>query len=420
MTDRHAEFDVVMLGGDIGVYALARAFHEAFGVRSTVISRTIAGPVADSSILINEPVGGDGSEEQLLARLVEVGTRKKTAQPDTPIIALANADWLIKLLSDHRKQLEQWYVLPILSADVLEAVSDKTEFTLTCERLAIPTPGTVTIDFRPSHRDPGARPHIPAFDFDYPVVAKTSRSSAYAHVEFDGKKKVFLIESHNELEDLVRKLDDAGYSDRFVVQEMIPGDDTAMRSITAYVDSTGTVTMLGGAQVLLEEHTPGALGNPAAMFTTDLGPLYDHALAFLEESGYRGFANFDVKVDPRDGVGKFFEVNPRIGRNNFYMTASGINVAEPVVADVIRGQRLPLRRLSTEILYSVVPKPLLWRYILDPALKRRVKQIARHKTVHPLAYEVEGFGRKKYVALAMLNQVKKFAQHYPKPSTTGF
>lgn len=420
MAERGAEFDVVMLGGDIGVYALARAFHEAFGVRSTAISRTVAGPIADSSIVINEPVGGEGTEEQLLARLVKVAEEKKRESPETPLIALANADWLIELLSDHRDELSQWYVLPILSAEVLESVSDKTEFTHTCERLAIPTPGTVTIDFRPGHRADGTPPTIPAFDFDYPVVAKTSRSSAYAHVEFEGKRKVFKIESRAELEDLVRKLDDAGYTDRFVVQEMIPGDDTAMRSITAYVDATGTVTMLGGAHVLLEEHTPGAMGNPAAMFTTDLGELYDHALAFLEESGYRGFANFDVKVDPRDGVGKFFEVNPRIGRNNYYMTAAGINVAEVVVSDAIRRQHIPLRRLTAEVLYSVVPKPLLWRYITEPQLKARVKAIGKKATVHPLAYEVEGLGRKKYVALAMINQVKKFLTYYPKPSTTGF
>ena len=43
------------------------------------------------------------------------------------------------------------------------------------------------------------------------------------------------------------------------------------------------------------------------------------ARTFLAATGYRGFANFDVKVDPRTGVFRFFEVNPRIGRNNYYI-----------------------------------------------------------------------------------------------------
>ncbi|MGC1208929.1 MAG: hypothetical protein WA880_13320, partial [Ornithinimicrobium sp.] len=40
------DFDVVLLGTDIGIYALARAFHERYGISSTVISRVVAGPIA--------------------------------------------------------------------------------------------------------------------------------------------------------------------------------------------------------------------------------------------------------------------------------------------------------------------------------------------------------------------------------------
>ena len=38
--------DLVLLGGDIGVYALARAFHEQYGTVATVVTRTVSGPVA--------------------------------------------------------------------------------------------------------------------------------------------------------------------------------------------------------------------------------------------------------------------------------------------------------------------------------------------------------------------------------------
>ena len=55
-------FDVVMLGGDIGVYSLARAFHEAFGVRSTVISRIATGPV-DSAIIDNVLLGAEACKD---------------------------------------------------------------------------------------------------------------------------------------------------------------------------------------------------------------------------------------------------------------------------------------------------------------------------------------------------------------------
>ena len=51
-------------------------------------------------------------------------------------------------------------------------------------------------------------------------------------------------------------LKDAGFRDTFLVQELIPGDNTAMRSITAYVDSRGKVTLIGSARVLLEDRLP--------------------------------------------------------------------------------------------------------------------------------------------------------------------
>lgn len=409
------EVDLVLLGGDIGIYALARAFHEKYGTISTVVTRKVAGPVADSSILRTVELGMAATEEEMLQALLKVGADKQARPGGTRPFLLANADFLVALIAAHRQELGEHFLLPLLDDDVLEAVADKATFSQLCAEIDVATPRTVVLDFAG-----GTVPEVPELDLGWPVVAKASRSSAYNAVSFPGKRKVFEIADRRQLVDLVQRLTAAGYTDRFVVQEMIPGDDTAMLSVTAYVDSRGTVTMLGGAQVLLEEHTPGALGNPAAMFTTDLPEVFEQSVRFLQHSGYRGYANFDVKIDPRDGVGKFFEVNPRIGRNNYYMTAAGANVAEPAVADLIHERELIRLVPREEILYSIVPWQLLRRYIVDPDLRSRVRAIGRRRTVHPLAYEVEGVKRRFYVATAKLNQVKKFLQHYPRPSASGF
>lgn len=410
-----AEVDLVLLGGDIGIYALARAFHEQYGITSTVVTRKVAGPVADSSILETVELGAAASEEDMIAALLRVG-REKAARPGgvRPVL-LANADFLVALLAAHREELGELYHLPLLDDDVLEAVADKATFSQMCAEIGVATPRTVVLDF-----EGGTAPEVPELELGWPLVAKASRSSAYNAVSFPGKRKVFEIQDRAELLDLVERLAAAGYEDRFVVQEMIPGDDTSMLSVTAYVDTRGRVTLLGGAQVLLEEHTPGALGNPAAMFTTELPEVFEQSMRFLQHSGYRGYANFDVKIDPRDGIGKFFEVNPRIGRNNYYMTAAGANVALPVVADLVEDREQARLMPSQEVLYSIVPWRLLRRYIIDPDLRERVQEIRGRRTVHPLAYEVEGARRRLYVLAAKVNQVKKFLQHYPRPSADGF
>lgn len=412
-----AGVDLVLLGGDIGVYALARAFHERYGTISTVITRNVSGPVADSRILRTVELGPRADEADMVAALLRIGAQKSAARREgepRPLL-LANADFLVSLLAAHREELEQYFLLPLLDDAVLKAVADKATFAALCTEIGVPVPRTVVLDFTN-----GTAPEVPELDLGWPAVAKASRSSAYSAVSFPGKRKVFEIADRAQLVDLVHRLQAAGYRDRFVVQEMIPGDDTAMLSVTAYVDTRGEVTLLGGAQVLLEEHTPGALGNPAAMFTTDLGAVLEQSVAFLQHTGYRGYANFDVKIDPRDGVAKFFEVNPRIGRNNYYMTAAGANVAVPAVADLVQHRSIPQMTPSEQILYSIVPWRLLRRYIIDPQLREQVRAIGRRRTVHPLAYPVEGVRRRAYVAAAQVNQVKKFLQYYPRPSASGF
>lgn len=207
-----------------------------------------------------------------------------------------------------------------------------------------------------------------------------------------------------------------------MVQELVPGDDTQMRSITAYVDTRGEITLLCSAHVLLEEHTPSGLGNPAAMITSRDDEMLEQARTFLASTGYRGFANFDVKVDPRTGKFRFFEVNPRIGRNNYYVTAAGANPMRFVVEDAVEGRSVPPAVVDKEILYSVVPNRLLLRYVRDPELAARVRRLIRAKAVaRPLQYRGDLSPRRRlYVWMALVNQVRKFRRYYPEVTQTGF
>src|SRR5690606_13378997 len=90
-------------------------------------------------------------------------------------------------------------------------------------------------------------------------------------------------------------------------------------------------------RVLLEEHTPGALGNPAGIITAHDETIAAQATRLLEHLGWTGYANFDLKHDPRDGRTVFFELNPRLGRSNLYITAGGRNTAELYVREHLQG-----------------------------------------------------------------------------------
>jgi D-aspartate ligase len=244
------------------------------------------------------------------------------------------------------------------------------------------------------------------------VVGKAANTAEYHHVDFPGKKKVFFLESAAEQQDLVRRLRGSGFTGRFLFQELIGGDDTAQRSITAYRSSRGRVTLLCAAQVLLGEHTPEALGRPAAMVTGDFPTLTAAAERFLDAVDYVGFANFDVKVDPRTGRECFFEINPRIGRNNYYVTAAGEPVARHVVEDRIHGRDIEQVRVTAPI--------LVLSYVRDPALREHVRRVARRGLRNPFRYRPEGLWMRAYSVVSGLNFVRKYRAVYPRPTDTGF
>lgn len=417
-------FQPVILGADIGVYALARSFHEQYGVRSVVVSLTVTGPVADSTILENVVLGPEATPEQMVAALEQLAQRF-TGGPDGPaaerpeLLLLANTDWLVRFLVRNRTELEQWYTVPFLGAELLDRLADKARFAELCTELGISTPRTVVQDFAGA-AGPGWEP-VAVDGLTFPLIAKAANSADYERLHFEGKKKVYQVDDQAELDDLWATLTRVGFTGRFVVQEMIPGDDTQMRSITCYVDTHGVVTLSCCAHVLLEEHTPSGLGNPAAMITGRFDDMLDQAHRLLTSTGYVGFANFDVKVDPRDGSAQFFEVNPRIGRNNYYVTAAGANPVRFLVEDRVDGVAVEPVSVDREVLYSIVPFGLLRRYVLDPTLRAKVDGLVRRRaTAHPLRYRAETRPRRRlYVLAAAVNQVRKFRRYYPEVTGTG-
>ncbi len=126
------------------------------------------------------------------------------------------------------------------------------------------------------------------------------------------------------------------------------------------------------------------------------------AARLLEAVGYTGFANFDIKVDPRDGSHYFFEINTRLGRSNYYVTAAGDNVARWLMDDLVLGRPLPegLTVARDESLYTVAPKAILLDYIRDDALRREVRGLyALGRDADPLDYPAEKSLRRRLYPL---------------------
>lgn len=400
----------VVVGGDIGAYALLRAFHDQLGTRGVVVSRIQTRPFARTRIA-DVRIADVEDADALVESLVTLAQERAGER----LVLLSNADWYVETIIRARDRLAPHYEIPMCSLEAFERVSSKEAFQADCDALGIPVPQTVPVRFVDGVP-------VPDGELDaltYPVIGKASSSAEHHYAEYAGKKKVQHLETRGEVDDLLSRIAGSGFTGTYLLQEFIPGDETQMRSLTAYRDAQGVVTMLCTGRVLLEEHTPGTLGIPAAILTEPYTDAMDAMERYLERVDYRGFANADYKRDPRTGEHVFFEVNPRIGRNNWYATAAGADPAGHVMAD-IDGEPREQLRATREVLYSVVPLRLLTRYLLDVDLRARVVRAAKRGIARPLHNPADGSPRRRAVIAALtLNYRRKYREHYPKPTPTG-
>ena len=266
----------------------------------------------------------------------------------------------------------------------------------------------------------GADP-IPPTSIDFPLIAKPAESSAeYVALYWKGFKKIYFVQSQIELDQLWRDLRAEGFSRDFLVQELIGGDDTYVDMLTAYVDQNGKPTMFASAQVLLEDHDPKLFGNPVAMITRPMPELWEKVGRMLVDLGWRGFANFDMKRDPKTGRVLFMDFNPRLGCNSYYACAGGINPMRALVNDHVDGIG-EVQRLSRKALYSRAPASLVRRYVADDALLAEFDQIVRDGLVFdPMRYRADSLGSRLMGWAMEKNYIRKFARHYPERTDTAF
>lgn len=405
-----AQLMPVLLGADMNCYSVARAFHEQYGVVSHAFGRWPMGETRHSRIVRFTEVPDFENEAVALKVLNDFAAQ----HPKETKVLMGCTDDYAAFLIRNRDTLSSQYIVPYIDAGLMEKLVSKDSFYRLCDQYAIPYPGTVVLQ---NEADCHLLDSLP---FAYPVVLKPSSSIQYWKHPFDGMQKVYMPQTAEEAKKNAREIFASGYSDTLIIQDMIPGADDGMRVLTAYCDRFSKVKMVCLGHVLLEEHTPKAVGNHAAIVTEYNRPLMDTLAAFLEDISYTGFANFDIKYDPRDGRYKVFEINLRQGRSNYYVTGAGLNIARYVVEDRVNQQDLgePLFYQGGSYWHSI-PNPVVWDYTADPQMVQQARAIAdagRDTTALDYRYDLRMNPlRRIYLWEHYRRYYKKYATYCNKP-----
>lgn len=402
----------VLLGGDILTYTWVRCFNQTYGINSIVLAGSDAKAISCSKFCDYRIVPHIDEDAVCVAELKRIGA-ELVAQGKVPLV-LGTGDWYARTLSEHKQELEEWFVVPYIDFDLLDEVTQKERFYAICEELGIPYPKTWTFDCA----DPSAV--IPVHEFAYPLIAKPSNSARYHYADIPNKKKIYTIDTPEELEELFKNLQASCYDRELIVQDLVPGSDDGLRTITCFSDASGDVRVWSTGRVLLEDHVPTAIGNPVCILLERNDDLAAQAARFLKHVGYRGFSNFDAKYDPRDGVYRFFEVNTRPGRNSFYMNIGGGNIAKLIVDEFVLGRTIPKQVACEPGVYTVVPRYVVRRTVADKKARRRALTLFdQGKAKNPMFYHVDTVTHGFWARLQYMNQIRKFKQYVWDVDTSG-
>lgn len=412
----------VLLGTDILAYSYARSFHDLYSVTSICVSSVDMKYTSSSRYTDVRIVPDIDDDLCLMDNLVKLSHECS----DKELIVLGSGDWYARYLSKHKdylegrsastvingkeysKELGAKYCVPYIGFELLDEITQKERFYEMCEEKGVDYPATCVFQCAPDKR----ADHV-SVPFNYPVIAKPSNSAEYHYVEFDGKQKIFSIDSEEELNRVYSNLCDSGYTHSLIVQDNIPGDDSSLYSLTCFVVN-GDIKQWCLGRVILQDRSPQAIGNPVCI----KGCAHDanvptenivwQAQQLLEGLPYDGYANFDLKFDSRDGKFRFLEVNTRPGRNTYYVELAGEPFVKPIVEHFMEHKPVEEKVNDRPFLYKLVPDTVIRKYVEKPLSVDVISMCRQNLAKSPLFNKHDTLAHNFWSYLSYLNFIRKF------------
>ncbi|MCI1659452.1 MAG: carboxylate--amine ligase [Lactobacillus delbrueckii] len=407
------QFTPILLGSDINVYGMARSFHEAYGIKVQAWGASTLAPTRYSKIVDIEVHPGFTEDPEFI-KVMREKIKEYKKYPE-PVILISCGDGYSELLAKHKQELEEAFIVPYIDYDLLEKLISKEGFYEVCEEYGLPYPKTKIITMS-AYKD-GSYADVP---FPFPVALKPEDPVSWLDVQFEGRKKAFVIKDLDEFKDIVGKIYTNGYKEDLILQDFIPGDDSNMRVLNAYVDKNHKVKMMCLGHPLLEDPDPIAIGNYMVIAPDYDEKLYQTVQAFLEKINYTGMANFDIKYDIRDGQYKFFEINLRQGRSSFYVTLNGYNLAKWYVDDyvedslkdqpVVYGNQDPAKHK----LWLGLPAKIFEQYAVDSLAKKEALALLRAGKVGTTVFYKPDMNVKRWLLMKHMyhNYYKDYQKYF--------
>lgn len=367
---------ILILGSDANAYYMARCAYEYTQKKAHLIGKDRLAFTKFSNILTIEYEPNLWNEQEF----VKILNRYALKNIENRVLVISTNETYSLFLARNQKILEHNLIYFKQSAKVLETLTNKEKFYKTYKTSSLSFPVTYYFDVAKDSLIP---------TMTYPMILKPADVVSYNHLSFPGKNKIYKIESEEELLNTINRIKSAGYQEKLILQEYIPGDDSYLFDSVVYVSKSGKVKVISFAQIGLQERSKSMVGNAACLingfntFKVDTAEMKENIITFMETLGMNGFFEFDMKYDKKSQTFKVLEINARQGRCSYYLTPLKANLVEIMLKDLVMQEELPFRDLKEECLLSFVPKNIVKTYITNEDFKKEVLRLWK-KRVSPM------------------------------------
>lgn len=236
-------------------------------------------------------------------------------------VIFANDDRTVGILSRHKKQLEEFYRVPVPDWEVTRAAVDKRLTHSLAERAGIPYPRT----FYPRGSEDLGRLDVP-----FPAIIKPAIRDNY----YDkARKKAVRVDNPEELRREYLEASSLIDPAEIMIQELIPGGSGNLYSYGSLQTSRG---VLGKVVARRTRQHPVEFGRVTTHAETVRIPeLEDMGRRLLDTMGYEGISEVEFMRDPRDGTYKLIEINARFWAWHSLAIAAGVDLPYVMYQDML-------------------------------------------------------------------------------------
>jgi D-aspartate ligase len=246
------------------------------------------------------------SETEYVNTLLDFGRRINGR-----MMIIPTGDRDVLALAKYKQKLEQFYSVPVSSFEMTEKLVNKKEFYKWLTHKRIPHPKT----HFPENVDELL---MMGQSIPYPYIIKPVYSHAFQE-EFG--RKCFAVNSVRDLDHAIEKLR-AKPELEVMIQEIIPGQETY--AFYTYLDIKSKSLGVCGYDKI--RHWPVDFGSGSFCVSKRRPDLIKWCIELLQTVKYHGFAEPELKRDPRDGKYKLLEINARTTLQNRLPASCGTDI----------------------------------------------------------------------------------------------